>query len=180
MGLGNSNGSALMTPEDRERLTDLLDVGIEIRDRRGTTLDCLDELWTEWIDGDESAGRIVKSLAYDGLYRALDREIKRPTGLFINPATGQKLNVPKVASIAVRNADGSPTGERQARLWLEMGRLEFNEMLNQRRHLADSLGLEVHGFERIERAWATHSDCLTAREVCDRAGIDPDELDVAA
>jgi hypothetical protein len=161
-------------------LAALLEPGIYTRDKRGFALERWRELRSGEADGDSSAERIVDAMGYDGLYRALDRESKRDTGVFRDSETGEVLNVPKVGSIPVYSEDGSTTGERQLKLWQEMSREEFRIWLEQQAHHAQSLTFKVRCLRLVLNEWDRYPEATTAREVCERSGIDPDQLDLAA
>lgn len=178
--MSNANGHYLMTPDDRERLAKMLEGGIDTRDKRGFAIAVLSDLRLAESAGDEGAKRIVDAMSYDGVFRALDKQAKRETGVFKDAVTGQVLNVPKVGSIATFSDDGAATGERQLKLWQEMSRAEFAIWINHQRHLSESMRLKVRGLERVLKAWERFPDAANARDVCELAGIDPDELELAA
>lgn len=180
--MGSANGHQLLTADDRDRLTELLDGGVETKDRRAYSLGVLNALRSDEAAGDESAERIVTAMAYDGVYRELGKQAKRETGVFKDSASGRMLNVPRVGSIAVLTTDGTSTGNRQLKLWEEMTRAEFSAWVDQQTHLAESLRFKVRGLLRILTAWERFPHATMARDVCELAGIDPEslELDVAA
>lgn len=169
--------NGFLTTEDKELLAELLDPGILTKDRRGYVEQTARELRSREASGCSSSERIVFGMLCDGLYTALGRHAKSDSGVFRDVSTGQALNVPKVGGVAVRDEDGAITGIRQLKLWLDMDRLEFLTWFEQQRHHAESLQLKIRGLIRILTLWDKHPDAMTPRDVCERAGIDPDEFE---
>jgi len=178
--MSRANSHQLMTTEDRDLLTGMLELGVSTQDKRQFAIRTLEELRDAEENGDDGAGRIISAMAYDGIFRALDKQAKRETGVFKDSKTGRVLNFPKVGSIAVNAPDGSATGARQLKYWEEMTRAEFSVWFESQKHLSESLRFKVRGFQRVMRAWEQFPDAVNAYDVCIAAGIDPDEIDVAA
>lgn len=142
------------------------------------TRDLVDRIESAAEGGSGDAVRLMRSLAQDGVQSRVSSRIKNEHGTVRVSTTGKVVSLPARVGSRAQDTDGVKLRVFQQTLWYELTWDAFIEMVTERRRQIAQLGDKVVGFEQVLPLRDQFPDTLTPGEALERAGIDPNSIDL--